>query len=102
VRTVKVVERDGEKRVYLEVAYGTSNVANYSYADLVIGNSTDLVEMGLPQVTIFQLGRTVTIPWAEEWIGTLEGHGPGIGRLSPKYCEYLAHLQSRKPPRDRG
>ena len=92
VRQVKVTN----KVAYIEVAYGTSRFDNYSDADLIIANAGDIVEMGLPQATVFQLGRTVTIPWAEEWVGTLEGHGPAFSRLTPTYREYLAHLQNRR------
>ena len=92
VRQVKVKDN---KRAYVEVAYGTSKFASYSSTDLLIGNATDLGEMGLPQATVFQLGRTVTIPWAAEWVGTLDGHGPSIGHLNARYREFLVHLQQR-------
>jgi hypothetical protein len=81
--------------VYVEVAYGTSKMTNYSECDLIIGNSTDLVEMGLPQVTTFQLARTVVVPWAKEWFTVLEARGPVIGRLNAAYREHLAYMQTR-------
>ena len=73
-----------DKKAYVEVAYGTSRFASYSDTDLIIANFADLRDMGLPQATVFQLGRTVTIPWAEEWVGVIEGHGLTIGRLNAK------------------
>ena len=91
--------RAGVDRAYIDVAYGTSRFNNYSQTDLIIANLSDMYEMGLPQATVFQLGRVVTIPWAEEWIGPLDGHGPTIGRLNARYCEYLAHLQRRTKAR---
>jgi hypothetical protein len=84
-----------DKGVYVEVAYGTSRFTNYSDCDLIVANSADIVEMGLPQATVFQLARTVTVPWAEEWFGTIGGHGPSLSHLTPKYCEFLAHMQKR-------
>ena len=92
VRAVRAIDQ----RAYVEVAYGTSKFANYSSRDLIIANLTDLCEMGLPQATVFQLGRTAVIPWAEEWVGSLEGHGPTIGRLNARYREYLGHMTRPK------
>lgn len=80
---------------YIEVCYGTSKFQSYSHTDLIIANLTDLVEMRLPQATVFQLGRTAIIPWAEEWVSPLDGIGPRISHLTPAYCEYLAHLMAR-------
>lgn len=91
VRLVKV----RNNRAFVEVAYGTSKMTNYSATDLIIANSSDLTEMGLPQMTVFQLKRIVTIPWAEEWVGVLGDRGPTISRLNAKYREYLVHLQQR-------
>jgi len=93
---VKQVLRKDD-RAYVEVAYGTSRFDRYSQGDLIIANSTDLVEMGLPQATVFLLGRTVTLPWAKEWFGPLDGHGPAFSRLNNKYREYLGIIQKRLP-----
>lgn len=91
--------RATEDHAFVEVAYGTSRFDNYSEVDLIIANLTDMFDMGLPQATVFQLGRTVIIPWAEEWVGPLDGHGPTIGRLNARYTEYLISLQKRRAAR---
>lgn len=82
--------------VFVEVVYGTSNRSRYSDLDLYVANFVDMMECGLPQATIFTLGRTVILPWAEEWFSKREGGtGPVIGRLNGRMREYLNHLLSR-------
>ena len=93
---VRRVLRRADGATYLEVSYGTSNPARYSDHDLWIHNLAEMFDMGLPQATIFQLDRTVTVPWASEWFTTREdGSGPVIGALTPKYREYLKHILRR-------
>jgi hypothetical protein len=82
-------------KAFIEVCYGTSKFQNYSDADLIIANLADMYAMGLPQATVFQLGRTAIIPWASEWVAPLDGHGPKISHLTPTYCEYLARIVHR-------
>jgi hypothetical protein len=88
------MEIDGH--AFIEVCYGTSKFKQYRGLALVIANLSDMYEMGLPQATVFELERTAVIPWAKEWVGSLDGHGPAIGRLNNIYRERLAHLMSRK------
>lgn len=93
----RVLKKD--QRAFVEVCYGTSKFQNYSNKDLFIANLTDMIEMRLPQATVFQLGRTAVVPWAQEWVAPLDGFGPKISRLTPRYCEYLAHLTSGRQRR---
>jgi hypothetical protein len=79
--------RDGKP--YVEVAYGTSQTDRRSERALYIANLTDMVEIGLPQATVFDLDRTALVPWAEEWFGLLDGQGPVIGKLNARWREYL-------------
>jgi len=83
-------------RAFIEVCYGTSKFKRYRGLALVIASLTDMSEMGLPQATVFELGRTAVIPWAEEWVTALDGHGPVIGRLNETYRQRLAALAARK------
>jgi len=70
-------------------------MTNYGQYDLIIANLTDMTEMGLPQATVFQLQRLVTIPWAEEWVGVLGNRGPSISTLNAKYRGYLTYIQGQ-------
>ncbi len=87
----QVYNRNGE--VYLEVCYGTSQATKYSDLDLYVANMNDMVDAGLFQATIFQLRRTVTLPWSEEWFKKQsDGNGPIIGSLNARCREYLRLL----------
>ena len=82
---------------YLEVVFGTSNPRSYSERDLYVANVSDMVDAGLPQATVFQLGKTAVIPWAEEWCAKrADSTGPVVGHLNQRCREYLKHLLSRK------
>jgi len=74
----------GHSRAGLEVTYGTSNLKlDVHTLDLIVANATDLAEMGLPQATRFDLDRTVTLPWCEEFFVPRAGQqSPIIGHLN--------------------
>ena len=85
--------------IYIEISFGTSNTRRYSDKDLYIANLSNMIDAGLPQATIFQLERTVIIPWAEEWCFEREdGTGPVVGHLNQICQEYLRHILSRRKP----
>lgn len=84
-----------DDRAYVDICYGTSKLHKYSDRDLFVCNLTDMLEMRLPQATVFQLNRTAVLPWAQEWFFPLAGIGPKISHLTPTYCEYLALLTRR-------
>ncbi|MEX2631068.1 MAG: hypothetical protein WD341_14120 [Tistlia sp.] len=84
------VLRDADGHTYVEVAFGTSNARSYSGLDLYVANLVDMNEMGLPQATVFQLGRTRLLPWSKEWFTVREDcKTPIIGHLNERMVEYL-------------
>ncbi len=88
----QTMAKDG--RPYVEVCYGTSKYKKYPACSLIIANLTDLVEIGLPQATVFNLEKTAIIPWSKEWVGHLDGRGPSLGKLNQTNIERLIHLQA--------
>lgn len=84
----RVLRKDDN--ISLEVSYGTSNPERYSDRDLYVANLNDMIDAGLPQATFFLLGRTIILPWAEEWFSKRDdGSGPVIGHLNTRSQEYL-------------
>jgi hypothetical protein len=87
----RVLEKDGA--LYVEVAYGTSNLAKYSHRDLYVANAEDMVDAGLPQATLFHLDRVETLPWAKEWFAARDAGGtPVVGHLNARSQSYLKYL----------
>ena len=90
---VRSSRRNKKGHFFVEVAFGTSNTRSYSNADLFVGNLADMNEMGLPQATVFQLGRTKVLPWADEWFPVREDcQTPIVGHLNARLEEYLRLL----------
>ena len=80
-------------KIALEVTYGTSNPERYSGRDLYIANLNDMIDAGLAQATLFLLGRTIILPWAEEWFSKRhDGTGPVIGHLNSHSRGHLHHI----------
>ena len=89
--------RNEDGSTYLQVVFGTSNRQSYSDYDLYVANISDMADAGLPQATVFQLGKTAVIPWAEEWcIKRHDGSGPVIGQLNARCREWLKLLLSHR------
>lgn len=94
VRAVQL-DRTGS-RARIEVTYGTSNlkVETRGDIDLLLANATELARMGLSQPTRFDLDRTATLPWAEEFFVAREGYQtPIIGHLSAEGCAQLEAIK---------
>ena len=82
-----------DDKIALEVSYGTSNLERYSTRDLYVANLNEMIDAGLPQATLFLLGRTIILPWAEEWFSKRDdGTGPVIGHLNSHSQGHLRHI----------
>ena len=79
-----------------EVAYGTKTLKTWSSMgkDLVIQNTSDLDELGLPVATRFVLAidQRATLVWGPESFGCWKNHrSPRIGTLNADYQREYAY-----------
>jgi hypothetical protein len=92
VRSVRV-NKAGDKAA-VEVTFGTSKIKEFERPlDLIIANCTEMNAAGLPQVTRFDLDRTLVLPWSREFFVPREGKkDPHIGSLLPTATAQLQAL----------
>lgn len=84
-----------------KIAYGTKNLKTWLRRDLdvIIQNTSDLDEMGLPMATRFVLdeGALITLPWSPERFSCWSGYSsPRIGALSVEYQKEFAFIMMRR------
>jgi hypothetical protein len=82
---VRRVLRNGDGKIAVEVAYGTSNLKldRDLRHQLIISQKNDLTEAGLSKPTRFDLTLTKILPWCREFFDELRpGDGSILGRLS--------------------
>jgi len=74
-----VVLNKSHDKALVEITFGTSKLKiEERPLDLIIQNSASLDHCGLPKATRFDLDRTVTLPWAEEFFVVREGYNSRI------------------------
>ena len=88
--------------IALKIAYGTRKLKFPSRGsiDLIIQNSKDLDDIGLPCATRFDLDNTVTLPWTHDYFGCWPNRvSPYIGSLTEFYIkEYAYRMMMRTKP----
>jgi hypothetical protein len=96
---VTATYQDEETSLYLvEIAYGTKNLKAWARngQDLIVQNSTDLDEMGLPVATRFVLDQRVVLRWSGEVFGCWDGKKtPKIGALTEDYQKEYAYCMMK-------
>jgi hypothetical protein len=76
------------------IAYGTRNLkfVQRKDRDVIIQNAADLVLVGLPMATRFDLDNTLVLPWQPEFFGCWTGYDhPKIGQLTETYVKDYAY-----------
>lgn len=82
----------------LKIAYGTRKLKlPERNCDLLIQNSRDLDDIGLPCATRFDLDLTAEVMWNEENFGCWEGRSsPYIGSLGEDYVKTYFYLMAMR------
>src|SRR5690606_14752191 len=90
-----VMLNKSQTKAAVEVTYGTSQIRETEFPhDLIIQNLASLNACGLPQATRFQLDRTITLPWADNYFQPREGYStPVVGVLDAQSTMQLEALK---------